>query len=342
MAEGVTLADVAKAAGVSKATASRALRDSDHPDVSAATREAVRRVAGELEYRPNATAQALRQGRFRTLSLVLPIVTTGYLGWWEPALIAAREEAAARGRRLAVHLLDARSEDFDGLLSELADAPPEAIVLVTPNLTLEQESQVQGLGIPAVFIDDKRRHDWTTTVCGDSREGGYLAGRHLVEQGRRRIAVVIPKMQALWLRERLAGFRSALDKAGVPLHRELIVESDEAYMPERPRSPGIETLLDRREPFDAVFAVTDSMAVSALRSLQRAGRGVPEEVAVAGFNDERAAWLVDPQLTTVRQPIADYGRTAARLALERVDGDADPRQVALPVELIVRESTVDG
>lgn len=340
MARRVTLAEVADAAGVGKATASRALRNSDHPEVSAVTREAVRRVADELGYRPHPTAQALRQGRFQTLSLVVPVVTAGYLGWWEPALLAARDEAAGRDRRLAVHLLDARSRDLGELLGELADFPPEAIVFVTPNLTSTQEARVRTLQMPVVFVDDKSRHAWTMTVCGDSRQGGYLAGQHLVEQGRRRIAVVVPKMRSVWLQERLAGFRAALEEAGVPVHPQLIVESSEPYLPQRPRSPGIEALLGRGEAFDGVFAVTDSLAVSALRSLQRSGWWVPDDAAVVGFNDERAAWLVEPRLTTIRQPVGEYGRTAARLALDLVDDDADPTRVTLPVELVVRESTV--
>ena len=323
---------------MSKATASRALSVDGHPDVSVETREAVRQAAADLGYRASATARALRSGSFRALSVAIPVVERGYLGWWEPALSAARQEAARASYRLVVHLLDPRSSDLGQLLDELADVPTEALILVTPLLTATEESRLQSMRLPVVFIDDLAPHPWASTVCGDNRGGGYLAGEHLVERGCKRIAVVLPRGPLSFAQERLEGFRAALLDAGVPVHEDLIIVSDEPFMSPQ-TSPGVDALLARGETFDGVFAVIDFLAVTALRSLKRAGRRVPEHVLVVGYDDDRAAWLVDPPLTTVRQPVADYGRTAVALALAAPTGRVGADHLRLPVELVVRAST---
>jgi len=344
----VTLVDVADAAGVSKTTASRALSKVEHPDVSAGTRETVRRVAEELGYRANATARALRSGRVDVLSVVMPVLGLGYVGWWAPALSAARAEAARHGYRLVVHLLDSRSQELGEVLDGLVDFPTDALILITPLLTAAQESQVQRLKVPVVFLDDTAHHPWAPTVCGDNYGGGYLAGRHLVECGCRRIAAIVrlpeptygrERLELTYARERLDGFRAALREAGVVVRDDLIVGSEETFMPPPPRSLAIEALLARGETFDGVFAVTDHLAATALRSLRNAGLRVPGDVAVVGYDDERAAYLVEPPLTTIRQPVAEFGRMAVRVALAALNGGTDPERITLPVELVVRRSS---
>lgn len=333
-----TLAEVAQAAGVGKATASRALAATDHPDVGAETRERVRAVAAQLGYRPSSTARALRTGRFDTLSVVVPY---DLWEWLEATLLAAGEEAERSGFQLLVHPMNTHSVGVAPLLERLADIPTDALVLIDPTTTPEQEERLRGLDIPVVFIDDVSEHPWAPTLAGANRDGGYQATRHLVESGRTRVAALALSGTKRFVQERLAGYRAALAEAGLPVREELVVTVPDICTPSKPfMSP--ETVARLREAeVDGVFAMADYLAASLVRELRREGVRVPEDMSVVGFDDERSAVLVDPQLTTIRQPTAEMGRQAVRLALSAVRGETVPAELhELPVELVVRDSSV--
>lgn len=334
----VTLDDVAREAAVSKTTASRALAQVEHPDVGAVTRDRVRDVAQRLGYRPSATARALRTGRFKTLSVLTPV---GEWAWWEPMLQGAAAEAERLGFQLLVHPLRTSADGLDAVLSKVQELPTDGLLLVTLGPLSAYSAKLQNLGMPFVLIDDKGDYPWAATVCGNNREGGYQATRHLLECGRRRIAVIAPEGDVWYVRERIDGYRSALREAGLQVQEDLILISNEPYSRSLPWSPAVEHLLAKKLQFDGIFALNDFLAAPALRSLRRAGLEVPADISIVGFDDERAAELVDPPLSTIHQPFVSMGETAVRLLIRALEQKTlQPGRRELPVQLVVRESSV--
>jgi DNA-binding LacI/PurR family transcriptional regulator len=332
----VTLADVAREAGVSSATASRAL-SARHPDVRPTTREHVRQVAERLGFRPNPAARALRTGRSRSLVVAMLGET---FGWWDMGLRGAAAAALNLGYHVFAYPLEP-AEPLGELFDSLKDLRADGVLLVSPGPIGSYRAQIEGLEVPLVLIEDERDYDWATTVCAQNEDGGYQATRHLLELGHRRIAAIAPAGKKLYVDERLSGYRSALEEYGVPWNEELVIESHESYSEPLSSSDAIQFLLANKIKFDALFCLVDYLAASALTTLRREGLHVPGDVSVVGFDDERAARLVDPPLTTIRQPITEMGELATRLLVEggNEERPREPRRHQLPVKLIVRAST---
>jgi LacI family transcriptional regulator len=343
----VTLADVAQAAGVGVATVSRAL--GEHADVSNATRERVREAAMLLGYRPSVTARALRSGGFHAISAVVP--DAGW-GWWEPVVQSASTAAAAAGYQLMVHPVAGATGGVTAVLNGLANVPTEGVIIISvPDQQAAREA-CDRISLPAVAIDDTSRDVLFPTVSAQNRLGARSVVEHLLSMGHESIAVVTGSLDAgddagkwgdgLFMEERLAGYRDALTAAGLTVDADLVVSSSNPFDERRETWPEFEALLDRRR-IDAVFCVADLIAAPILRTLRRRGLRVPEDVAVAGFDDERAALLLDPQLTTARQPYQEMGASAVELLLASIAGErTQPGRHELPTELVVRASSGQG
>lgn len=339
-----TLADVARAAGVAPATASRAFND--HPDVSEATKLRVRGIAEEIGFRPSRTARALRSGSFRAISAIVPDLVWG---WWEPVLRAASQEASERGFHLLVHPIAGADGGLTAVVESLTNVPTDGVVVVS---VPDQESVRQAcarIGLPVVAIDDTADAVRLPSVTAKNREGARLMTEHLLGLGRRRIAYVgartdefVPYWgEGRFAEERLAGYREALSAAGLPLEGDLVLDwpasDDEAIE----TVPQLDRLLCSGVAPDAVFCAADLLAAPVMRTLAAHHLSVPDQVAVAGFDDERAALLLAPQLTTIRQPYDAMGRRAVELLTRVIAGETLPAvRHELDTELVVRKSTV--
>lgn len=330
----VSLADVASAAGVGKATASRALSASSNADIREQTRAHVRRVAEQLGYRPSRTAQALRTGRHLALSLVVPLESWG---WWGPVLQGATAEAHRLGYQLLIHPLHETS-GLESTLEELSHLSLDGLVIITPEHFENRQASAIAHELPTVLIDDALDEPPFVTVRADNEGGGAMAAQHLLERGRQHPLIIAPPGHGAFIHDRIRGFHNTLQRAGVQRDIAVLV-SKEAFDEPGADIHGLSAQLQRHAPFDSIFALTDYLAAPALGALRLAGYRVPEDVAVIGFDDERIARLVDPTLTTIQQPTIQLGALAIRLIVE---GHADPysRQVhTLPVSLIERSSS---
>lgn len=338
-----TLTDVAREAGVGVATVSRALNG--RPDVSAETTARVREVATSLGYRPSGTARALRRGSFTALSVIVP---DSSWGWWEPVLRSAVTAASEAGIHLFIHPVVDGEGGLDGLIEGLADVPTEGVIAVSVPDQLAIRTACDRIGLPVVAIDDSAHTLHLATVTVGNRDGAKRMTEHLIAQGHRRIAFIGAEMdelnpswgEGLFIEERLAGYRDALAIAGIPVDdalvlgwRELGDESTELVAP-------LDELLAAGDRPDAIFCVADLVAPAVLRTLARHGLTVPQDVSVAGFDDERAASLMNPPLTTMRQPYDEMGRLAVDLLREAITGTDTPvRYYTLPATLVERKST---
>jgi LacI family transcriptional regulator len=339
----VTLYDVSKAAGVGIATVSRAL--GDHPDVSAATRDRVRGIARQLGYRPSAAARALAAGGLRAISVIVPSVG---IGWWSPVLSAAVKAAADEGYQLMVHPVVGTDASTADVVDGLAAMPTEGVIVISvPNQEAVRKA-CDRIPLPAVAIDDTSQNLRFATVSAANRAGARSAVEHLLQQGRRSVALLLADMsggtaewgEGLFIDERAAGYREALENAGLRFDESLVVSCTDPFNESRDRWPELEAAIDRGLQFDGLFAVSDAMAAIAIRTLQDRGLRVPEDVAIVGFDDERAALLSNPQLTTIRQPYDEMGRYAVELLLRQIRGEhLDERRYEFDTQLIVRTST---
>ncbi|MFF9135410.1 LacI family DNA-binding transcriptional regulator [Streptomyces sp. NPDC014806] len=327
-----TLDEVAERAGVSRSVASRALNNAPH--VSRAKREAVERAVRQLGYVPNPAARALATRQTGAAALVVSgedpaIFADPFFGQVIVGASAALEEAdlhlmlclaaSERGRKRVAELL--RSRGADGvMLMALREEDPLARIA-------EEEARM-----PVVFggrpVGSAPR--WYVDV--DNVGGAREATEHLVSRGRTRVAALCGRLDTDAGRARYQGYRDAMLAAGLePL------PPQEGDFTESSGAAAMAAVLEKRPDVDGVFAASDNMAAGALRTLRKAGRQVPADVAVVGFDDLTAAQIADPPLTTVHQPIEALGREMARMLVALLDGQ-DPTPLILPTRLVVRAS----
>lgn len=325
----VTMADVAALADVSTATVSRVL--TNRPGVGEGTRRRVLAAVERLGYRPNAVARSLRVDTTRTLGLIVGDVCNPFF----TELARAVEDAAtAHGYSLILGNADEDAERQERYVEVLVDRRVDGL-LVVPSVA---SSDAIGLAIrrhPAVvFVDRSLPGIDVPVVRAEGRTPMRQLVEHLLRLGHRRIALLSGPQEASTGAERLTAFRETLGVAGIPLPIEYVQFGDF-------REPSGETtmsnLLALSEPPTAVIAADNLMALGALRVIRRRGLRIPDDVALASFDDSPWFELLDPPVTAVAQPTKEIGELAVRtlLALMR-DGRAESRSLAC--RLVVRES----
>ncbi|MGQ1795929.1 LacI family DNA-binding transcriptional regulator [Kocuria oceani] len=327
----VGLADVAREAGVSLATASRALNSAY--GVAAATRERVTEVARRLEYVASPEASRLATGATRSVALVVPHLDRWYFGEMVGGLEEVLREAGHDVLLYHVGDPEGRHAFFERLP---ARRKVDAVVVVAVPVTDHERRRLELMGVTIVAAGGQ---DATYPyVSIDDAAAVRQATDHLLRLGHRRIAMITAvdpdRADQPAHRGRTRGFYAAMAHAGVPVDEELVVTTDWGGVP---AAEAMEKLLSVRELPTAVLAHSDEMALGAMRTVRRAGLRVPEDISVIGIDDHPLAELVD--LTTVRQPVRDQGLQAARLVLALLRGeDPDPAQ-KLPTRVVVRRST---
>jgi LacI family transcriptional regulator len=327
----VTLTEVARRAGVSVATASKALNA--RPDVAPETRTRVLAVAEELSFQPNALARGLLSGSTRTVGLL----TDELAGRFAIPVLLGVENALGDGE-MSVLLCDARGDAVrrrQHIRTLLARQVDGLIVLGDRNDV--RESLTAGIPVPVVYAYGQSDDPGDLSVVADDVGGARLAAEHLLALGHRRIVFCGPTTTpSRVVAERLRGFRAALETAGVAWDDALVVPANTSFE-EGLRAGGV--VAAEHPDATAVLATADILAAGLEKALARAGRRVPDDVSVVGYDDTDVAEYVTPSLTTVRQDVVAKGRAAATLLLEMIDGGRPADPPRLGVELVVREST---
>jgi len=323
------MADVAKLAGVSLQTVSRVINDSPH--VREETRERVQDAMRKLEYRPNPVARALVTGRSRTLGVV-SFDTTLY----GPASTLFGIERAAHEADYFVSIVSLRELTSAAVVSaveRLRDQGVDGILVVAP-----QESATQALlhlpeDVPVVAAE-AGPDDSVPLVAVDQIEGARLATQHLLELGHKTVWHISGPSDWLEAEDRMNGWRRTLDAAGASAPPVLVGDWSARAGHELGRE------LAERDDVTAVFVANDQMALGLLRTLHEAGRRIPGDISVVGFDDIPEAAYFTPPLTTVRQNFNEMGRRSLLLLLEQIEsGVRVPRRETVPPELIVRASS---
>ena len=325
-----TVKDVAARAGVSPKTVSNVM-NATFP-VAPATRERVERAMAELDYVPNLSARGLRNGRTGMIALALPELNTAY-----SAEMAHHFVNAARGLGWAIQIEETQGgpEPEHELLLKARAHLVDGLIL-NP-VSLETSAIQPGVALPPVVVIGEVDQPIADHVWIDNVEASAAMVSYLADRGRHRIAAV-GVMESESARLRVRGYRDGLAAAGLPYDPDLEVTT-EGWGPGAAAAV-IGDLLDRANDVDALFCFTDALAMGALHALALAGRRVPGDIAVAGYDDIWESAYFAPALTTVGFDKSELARTAVDLLARRIaDPERPAETITLPYELVVRDST---
>lgn len=327
-----TLADVAEQAGVSVSTAGRVLSERGY--ASAATRHRVLDAAAAIGYVPNRIAKSLRTRRTNLIGLLIGDVENSFY-----SVIASTVEATVA--HAGYHVVLCNSGDEAGqereYLKVLDEMRVDGLIITPTALNRDRLKELTARGLALVQIDRKVEGLDADAVLVDNERASEEAVAYLIGAGHRRIGIMTGSPDVPTGRERLAGYRRALAKEGIPYRPEYVVAASfhrEHAFEEASR------LMRLEPPPTAVFAANNILAEAALLAFADLGVGVPDDVSLVAFDDVPWMSVVTPAVTAIRQPVVDMARSAAELMLRRLEGDTDraPRVSIFESRLVVRDS----
>lgn len=327
-----TLVDVARLAGVSRATASRAINGGSH--VSAEVRRRVDEAVRELGYRPNAAARSLVTRRTDSIAVVIPesdqrLFTDPFF-----ATILHGVTAELASTNLQIVLLIGHRGDGSRFLDYLRHGHTDGAIVVSHHHGDGVASTLAEIDMPSVLVGRPWSADNPVTyVDVDNHAGGVLAAERLIARGARRIGALAGPTDMGAAVDRLAGWRTTMEAAGLPT--DAVVQTDWTA---EASARAMAQMLAEHPDIDALFVASDLMASAALPVLARHGRRVPDDVAVVGFDDMELATRTTPPLTTVVNPAGEMARRSVAMLLEQLAGTGGSESVLLPTRLVVRES----
>jgi len=331
-----TILDIARALNISKSTVSRALQG--HKDIREETRTAVLEMASQLDYQPNLLAKSLVRSKTFTIGIIVPEFMNSF---FPTVIIGAQEIASEAGYTVMIcQSQESVHTEIANTRALLASRVDGVLISMTRETEEFDHFRVFGRhGIPIVFFNRVCETIDASRVYVNDYEGAFSAVEHLIEKGYRRIAHIGGPPNLRLSQNRLNGYRDALRRHGLAVLEELIVPYD--LQPENARLSAAQ-LFDLPERPDAIFCLNDPAAIQVLLYARERGIRVPTQLGLVGFSDDPISSIIDPQLTTVRQPVGEMGRIAMQMLLEQVEkgmGNYVIEEKTLMTSLVVRESS---
>lgn len=352
MTDKLTIQDIARLAGVSKATVSRVLNQK--PDVDPETRQRILRIMDEQSFVPSITASGLAGGRTRMVGVLVPSLTWQFI----PEIVQGVAEIVENSAYELLLYSISPNKDRVAAIERILDTKLTAgLLAIVPGQALPLLTELHEQGFPVVVIDDQHVPARVPWVGADNRLGAYTAVRHLLQLGHRRIAHIQGPLSYQCSHERYQGYTQALLEYGLTPDPALVMEGDFEIPSGRAYA---RQLLSLEQRPTAIFSGNDNMAWGVLEMAEEMGLRVPDDVAVVGFDDTVPSLHKRPPLTTVRQPFHEMGQRAAEVLLWLVDSPrvmnggwqtaaalkppipspipTEPVRVQLPTRLVVRQS----
>lgn len=330
----LTLDDVARLAGVSRATVSRVINN--YPHVSEKLRQRVQKIIDETGFQPNLAARSLVSKETKFLGLVIP---RNIHGFFSDPYFARLVEGISQACNLYDYTLTLfifhSEEDERNIFPRITQGGlVDGIIVQATGLGSELTPKVSEWKTPYVFVGRPLIETEVSYLDVDNVAGSYSAVIHLIHSGRKKIGTITGALNTAVGLDRLEGYQQALVNRGFEINDNLIVEGD---FTETSAYYAAKRIL-RHQP-DAIFAASDTMAAGALRAIYETGLSVPEDIALVGYDDLPPAILATPQLTTIRQPIRSFGYKAVETLLDIIQNGQQPnRRIIFDTELIIRKS----
>jgi DNA-binding LacI/PurR family transcriptional regulator len=327
----VTIKDIAKTAGVSHTTVSRALQG--NPAISAETTARIKKLAQEMGYTPSAVAQSLLSQRTYTIGMVVTTIADPFI-----VQIVEGVERVAKEAGYSVFLSTSHNNPNQeiAVVDTFQRRRVDAIIVTSSRVGSVYSSQLDKIQVPIVLINNQEEGDFLHTVAVNDIQGAQLAVQHLLDLGHSRIAYIGASNRPKSNRRRMAGYETALKQAGIPNSPDLILSPPADNDFERGQA-ALDLLLTAGA--SAVFCYNDIIAIGLLMACRQRNLSTPQELSVVGFDDIEPASYVTPSLTTIRQPRSKLGQLAMNMVLDLLNEQEAQDQI-LECELIVRESSV--
>ncbi|MGN0275538.1 MAG: LacI family DNA-binding transcriptional regulator [Chordicoccus sp.] len=336
----VTIKDIAKECGVSVSSVSRALNN--HPDINPKTKARIMKVIRERGFVPNNSARNMRRSETNNIALLVKGITNLFFTEMIRFMVSELEK---NGYTTILQHVVTDEDEVSVAQSLVIEKKLKGIIFLGGNFD-HGESALKQLGVPIVFstVGADRLDTGNVRcahVCINDVESGWLATDYLLGLGHRRIAIITEGLQVPSVgRMRTLGYRRALEEHGIPYRPELVFEvKDGAEHYTLPNGyKAASELLDSGEKVDAIFCISDVLAIGACRAIQDRGLKIPEDVSVLGFDGIEMGSYVNPRLSTVSQPIREIAETSIRLLFDMLDGGSG-ENCTLDAKIVQREST---
>lgn len=332
--------DVAERAGVSITTVSHVINETRF--VSDDLRERVLNAMNELNYRPNTLARSLRSGRSRTIGLVIPDISNLFFAEISRKI---EDKGFEHGYSVILCNTDDDREKEKSYIDVLLEKQVDGIIFISAGASKENILDQVDMGIPVVITDRDIPNLPSDVVLIDNHEGGYEATRYLANLNHRRIACITGPSLMTPSALRVEGYKDALKDAGIPIDESLICQGDFRY---ESGETCMRNLLNNPQPPSAVFVCNDMMALGAMRAIHEAGKRIPDQISLIGFDNIPLSRTAYPALTTMAQPIVDMANISVDLLVERIqfkqklkrnhEVALDFKRIVLKANLVERDS----
>lgn len=333
--EAVTIKDIARALNLSTSTVSRAIRGSY--EISESTKKLVLEYVEKVNYRPNPIALSLRENKSRSIGIIVPEIANNF---FSNAINGAEEVAQERGYHVMIFQSHESAEKEIACLENSLSRKLDGVIMSLSGNT-QDYSFFESLlfdEFPIVFFDRVPHSLKANKVVANNFQGAFEATEHLIKIGRKRIAHVTSPPVLSITKERLAGYKAALEKNGIPYDVNLVKYAEFNY---NTISEIITNLIHIEKP-DALFTASDRLALSSFEAIRSLNVKIPEEVAIVGFSNLEVAHLLFPPMTTVTQPAGNLGAEATRILIDTIENKrktAGYQNIELPTVLKIRASS---
>jgi LacI family transcriptional regulator len=332
----ITIYDIAKKLNVSAATVSRALKD--HPRVNKNTKKMIVKAAEEMGYRSNSFASNLRRKNSNIIGVIVPRLNSSFMS----DVIAGMEKVVNDNNynliiSQSMETMKKEMSNAKAMLNNRVDGLLVSLAYDTTNV--DHFEPFIKRNIPVIFFDRVFEHDRYPQICIDNYKAAYDITNHLIEQGCKKVVHITGNQLRNVYAERLRGYRKALETHQIAFDEQLVIINDLSAGASAAAAEAILTMPDRP---DGIFAANDVSAVSCIQVLKKAGIKIPGDIAIAGFNNDPGACVIEPNLTTVNYKGYEMGEVAANLLINHLVNKNDLQQthsVILRSELIIRESS---
>lgn len=330
----LTIVDIARELNVSKSTVSRALSDSH--DINPETKKRILEFAEKNDYRPDFLGQSLRNRSSKTIGVIIPAYN---IPFYSIAICGIQDYAMKQGYNVMVchsrEQYDVEINNVEALLAANVDG-----MIISVARDTEKNEHIHRLkkkGIPLVLFNRVIENFKAAKVVANDYYGAYNMVKYLIGTGCKNIAHIAGPSNLLLSMNRKAGYLDAMKDTGISVDNDLISEGDFTIEGGYVR---MKKLLESQKEIDAVFCICDAVAFGAMRAIKESGKKIPEDISVAGFTNEPMAEMIEPTLTTVRQPIYEIGESAARMLFAQFkDPDLPAELCVMETDLVIRNST---